>query len=443
MPNEFNQEKCRQRNRVAGLRDGIEVAGVTLLDHAPEAVDLLECAGDLPVTLSAAMDAINAGRKRGEELTPEDVYLHYAEAANDGFIPSRYMFLHESTLKNIAAHGAEGVAFMNSHRTGGMSHPSEQPFGHTFAGQYQKYKDAEGKTRKRACLGVYMLKGVKPAGEQGPSTDDLHRMIEGGTTRDVSVGLNAGDRICDICGHDLTATKPTDWGEEKLCPHVPGSTHKLSDLEMSGQKERDPKTRGRATFSYHDGGLGELSSVFNGAVPGAGFKKALRLFRQGELSLAAVDELRDSYAGVITLADFRSQSGPEGMTVEDYAAALMTFWGEEPATATCTGWTSQTFTVSNGTNPPPAGGASFADHASQVLATVEALTERIQGYAALRERDGRGVSLDRRAEWVRLHALLSEVLTATEPPASNAARLRALKLKSLVLRAGAPLPAKH
>ena len=402
MPNEFDREACARRNRVAGLRDGCDVAGVTLLERAPEAdaVELLECVGELPVTLDAAMEAINlAATAKGQEpLDPEDVHIHYAEAANSRFIPSRYMFLHDSTLKNIADNAGAGVAFMNSHRTGGMSHPSEQPFGHTFAGQYQKYRDKDtGKTTTRACLGVYMLKGVKPAGDQGPSTDDLHRMIEGGTTRDVSVGLSGGDRICDLCAEDLTATKDGEWGPEPLCPHVPGTTQRMSEVEMGGQLERGvPK--GRATYSYTDGRMGEISSVFDGAVPNAGFKKALRLFREGALNLAAVEELREAFADVITLSDFRQD------------------------------------------RPARDAGQSFADHASQVLATVEALTERIQGYAALRERDGRGVSLDRRAEWARLHLLLGEVLTATEPPASNAARVRALQLKTLALRAGIPIP---
>ena len=90
-------------------------------------------------------------------LADDDVFVHYLEAANSNFIADRFMFLDDSTLQNIASDAQAGFAFMNSHRTGGLSHPSELPFGRAFCGRFELAKDGSS----RAIVGIYMLKGVK------------------------------------------------------------------------------------------------------------------------------------------------------------------------------------------------------------------------------------------------------------------------------------------
>jgi hypothetical protein len=117
-------------------------------------------------------------------LTEADIYIHYALVANNTFLSDRWMFLHRSTLRNIATDAATATAFMNSHRTGGLSHPAELPMGRTFAGRFEQYGDGT----MRTLVGMYMQVGLAPNGAQGPTTDDLHRMIWGGTLFDCSVG---------------------------------------------------------------------------------------------------------------------------------------------------------------------------------------------------------------------------------------------------------------
>jgi hypothetical protein len=206
-------------------------------------------------------------------LTAADVYVHYIEAANNNFVGDRFMFLGKSTLRNIANDAGAGVAFMNSHRNGGLSTPAEFPFGKTFAGQYQEGTNESGEAFQRAMFGLYMLRGVKPNGENGPSTDDLDKKIRGGTLFDVSIGLKArqGQDICDVCSNDLNSEK---------CQHIPGTVYGMTPDEIKLQKDKGV-TNGAASYTHENGRLGEVSGVFDGAVPAAGFRKALAL--QSEL----------------------------------------------------------------------------------------------------------------------------------------------------------------
>lgn len=258
----FDAQKCAQRLRVAALRDHVEAAPVLL--HRSDVREELAARGGWP-NAGDCMRLINSLLPDGApDLSPEDVYIHLGEAANTQFIPDRFMFLAESTLRNCAKACNAGVAFMNSHRTGGLSHPAEQPFGKTFWGRYEKTADGEGRT----LFGTYMLRGVAPTGESGPTTDDLHAMIEGGTAPDVSVGLYGGDALCDVCGESLEY--------DGVCGHVPGTHYGMSDNEKKSQKKRGVPD-GKCSYSLHNSTMGEVSSVYDGAVPGAGFKKALAL----------------------------------------------------------------------------------------------------------------------------------------------------------------------
>lgn len=270
MPTDFDKERCEKRNRQAALRYGIDTASVNFLSgptqHAP--VEMRNYGGGLPETIDEALALINAMLPEGATpLTASDVYVHYVEAANNDLIRDRYGFLARDTLRNIAKDAAAGAAFMNTHRTGGLSTDAEFPFGKTFAGQYQEGKDETGKPIQRALLGLYMLRNVKPNGDSGPSTDDLDKKIRGGTLFDVSVGLKEGRRECDVCGDDLM---------ESDCPHVPGTLYAMDDDEIEAQGVKGVPD-GRATYTYRGGRLGEISGVFDGAVRGAGFRKAMSL----------------------------------------------------------------------------------------------------------------------------------------------------------------------
>lgn len=300
----FDKQKCERRNRVAALRDGVNAAPLHLLksgsldlagmsaeqSSADGVTGLLYAHGTLPKTEGDALSRINA--LRGEDadpLTEDDVWLHYAEAANNNFVGDRFLFLDGSTLRNVAREAAVGFAFMNSHRTGGVSHASELPFGITFAGRYEEYQDG----RKRALLGVYMLRGVKPNGDQGPSSDDLHRMVEGGVVGDVSMGLYGGEQVCDVCANELQGPD---------CSHVPGTKRDMSPDQVAQQKGRGIRG-GEASYSIVGAHSSEVSAVYDGAVPGAGFRKMMSLARKHELSRAELRQAMGSYRTLLSKGD--------------------------------------------------------------------------------------------------------------------------------------------
>lgn len=402
----FDRNACNRRNRIAARRDGINAAPVRFFRGEGQVAheqDLASSWGKLPKGEAAVLAAINERCRPGTVLSADDVWWGYMEAANDSFIGDRYMFLDGSTLKNIAIDAQAGYAFMNSHRTGGMSTPTELPFGWTFAGRYE---EVDG--RKRCMVGVYMRltndKGedIKPNGDSGPTARDLAAMIDGGTLPDVSVGLHSGTAQCDVCGEELDPY----WRDDN-CQHCPGTTIGMTEAEKKAQKGRGVPD-GCATYSLMNARCGETSSVYDGAVTGAGFKfaplfnghvegdglrKALSLCRRSNLSDLTREELRRAYGPLLRDHDFSPrEDGP----------------------------------ISR----------SFAEHSQAVLSAVAELADRAEDYASLREANGKPLSSERRAEFERIHAALGRILAADKSP-DLGSRLGALR--SFALRQGVSL----
>jgi hypothetical protein len=292
-------ELCEQRSRIAALRDNVDAPSLAVHKDASDLYtgawskeNLIFEVGDDLVSDREAVSLINELRSGSgsKGLSPKQVWIHWLEAANTNFIGDRFMFLDASTLKNVAARGSDGFAFMNSHRTGGLSSPAEMPYGYTFAGRYEEAED--GSTiHRRALVGVYMLRNAFPNGTGLPGTDDLHKAIKGGTLRDVSMGLVGGSQLCDVCVREL--------GSED-CPHIPGTHKELSPEQIESQTKRGA-TKGVASFSLVDAMPQEVSAVFKGAVPGAGFRKAMKFVSSGESSLASQyrNELLSAYGGLL------------------------------------------------------------------------------------------------------------------------------------------------
>lgn len=309
----LDPERCRRRNRLAARR-GFDATPVRLYagpPGAPSGLTPVTARGTLPATPAEALDRINKllGRER-RPLSESDVYLVYPELANTNFIADRWFFLDPSTLRNFAREAQDGFAFMNSHRTGGMSVPAELPYGRTFAGRFEQLVDPEGRTFGRTLIGAYMLRGAKPNGDAGPSTDEIFRGIDGGTIVDVSVGFYGGTKVCDVCGAELGAFDPETG--DYACPHVPGTHRRMTADEADAQKTRGVPG-GEATYSVVDAHAGEFSAVFDGAVPGAGFHKALHLARRHQLSRSDADEAGRAFAALARPGDFtpRSLTSPD------------------------------------------------------------------------------------------------------------------------------------
>ena len=387
----FDRNKCAARNRIAARRDGVNSTPVQFFraDALPPlpGEDLGSSWGKLPKGDAAALEAINRRCLSGRTLAADDVWWRYMEAANSSFIDDRYMFLDASTLKNIAKDAEAGFAFMNSHRTGSMSHPTELPFGWTFAGRYE---ETDG--QHRTLLGVYMVltndKGedIRPNGDSGPSSRDLAAMIDAGSTPDVSVGLRGGSAICDVCG------EPIDYYGDGECEHYPGTTYGMTTAQQKAQKDRGVPD-GCCSYSLVNARCGEVSSVYDGAVPGAGFRKALSLCRQGGFNAETRQQLQHAYGRLLRNDDFST--------------------GE----------------------PSPRAGQTFADQSESVLAAVDDWLTRAESVSALREGEGRRLSSERLAELQGFIDRAQALVTANRR-SDLSARLRALRLSQLAQQAG-------
>lgn len=481
----LNEDRCRARNRHAARHYGAVSAPVRLFRAYVEGAPATPAAeGTLPESETEALQRINALLPSGAEpLTVEEVWVHYCEAANGSFIPDRYLFLAESTLRNIARGAAEGVAFMNSHRTGGMSHPSELPFGKTFCGRFETYRDPSGTPRQRALIGFYMLRGVHPNGAGGPSTDDMHRMIEGGTVFDVSVGLYGGTELCCVCGGEVDAwlEDDSDYG----CPHLPGTAYAMSEADRERMRSRGVPD-GKCASELEDARLGENSAVYDGAVTGAGFRyqaaataplfsgavhgtafrKARAFARGGRLDPAACREAGSAFAALAKPSDFAGLAGasprtlgvqelpatasggvmgssidvPEGILrafleehLQGSPEALAEFWARfdalHPADAGADTTTPRT-------------GRSFDDQISALRTEVADCTARARDLASLRGQQGKALPLsrERHADLTALHTDLGSLLAATQPGPSEAdLRERACRARAAAVRRAAPV----
>jgi hypothetical protein len=286
----LDRDKCKRRNRLAGLRGNVETTPLRFL--RADQLRVVTASGALPKDDEAALELINS--KIPGTLSSDQVYIHYMEAGSTRYIDDRHAFLDPSTLKRIVKCAADGFAFMNSHRTGDVSTPSELPFGRTFVGQLQTVRDDAGNSHKAAILGVYMLRGEMPNGANGPSTDAIHAGINGGTMFDVSLGLYGGWKKCDVCQQDLYGV---DQDGNYICPHVPGSTRKMNKDQINAQKVRGVDT-GCCTYSIMDATANEVSAVYDGAIPGAGFRKARDLARSQNLSRSLQVQFSKAYPGI-------------------------------------------------------------------------------------------------------------------------------------------------
>lgn len=358
----FDRARCAIRNRVAARRDNIDAAPMQFLRQD-------QAAALINVSAEDSISRIQALQPEGARpLTIDDVYIMWMEAANDSFIADRFMFLTQGTLKNIAADASAGVAFMNSHRHGSMSTPTELPFGRTFAGHY-----ANGRT----VMGVYMLRNgadgpCRPNGDSGPTTGDLYAMIEAGTLFDVSVGLKGGEPLCDLCGTNLDVQE---------CAHLPGTVYGLT-LEQRKAQEARGVPQGVASYSLDDSRLAEISPVFDGAIAGAGFRKVMGFARREPLGADLVAQVKASYGSLVRENEF-----------------------ERTLHA----------------------GVSFAEQVEEARAAVQSCVDRAESLADLRETDGRRLSATT-SESLRS---LADRLAALQGRATGSPlRVRQLRLQS-------------
>lgn len=159
----------------------------------------------------------------------------------------------KSTLQNFAADAEAGIAFMNSHRTGGFIGDAELPLGRSLAG---RFVGAGGNGVMKTLADFYTLRGLALNGSSGPTTDQFLDGMRSGVISDVSVGFYGGEVRCSICNRDMWR----DWE----CRHYPGRDYAVVD--ESGTPTGD---RVVAIGVIENAHLAEVSAVYDGACPGA------------------------------------------------------------------------------------------------------------------------------------------------------------------------------
>lgn len=405
----FSAEKCRQ-HRLAAANQHVEAVGFRFLPVTEKGETLARSQGSLPATAEAALERINANLPQGAPaLTSDDVFLHVLEAGNNNLVADRWCFLHQSTLKNVAREAGEFRSLMNSHATGSMCAPAQLPYGVTYAGRYEEDGGAE-----RAFVAAYMLARfynaatgeydlVRPNGAQGPSTAELNAMILAGVQRDVSLGLHPGEdgeTLCDICNLDLWGTKG-DWGEPLSggCPHYAGTDAAMTPEQIKAQKARGVTT-GYATYSLVNFHMGEVSSVYDGAVPGAGYRKALVASREGTLSGEHLAQARRSYSFG---QRFLREHAPEAPTFESEPVDAPAETQDEP---------------DEQVSPRASAAEGMAEQVTRAFAAVESCLSNAERIRELRKKDGRArlLGAETRERLSTLHGRLGELLDATLPP---------------------------
>lgn len=186
----------------------------------------------------------------------------------------------ETSLRNYAQDAVDGLAFMDSHHTGGMSMgPPEQPLGHSFDG---RFVGPSGAGPARVEERFYAFRGQEPNGRNKLTVDQLVFNMRAGTSRDISIGFMPGWYRCNIDG--------LNWLRDMACRHWPGFEY--PKLNAKGEETGEQQL---AYLWVMDAHQTEASAVYDGATPGCMVGKARRLAAAGEIRADVVDLLEQRY----------------------------------------------------------------------------------------------------------------------------------------------------
>lgn len=200
------------------------------------------------VPTTAQLNKINKFAKR--KLSKEEVFVTSAKFIGDGLLEERAMKIDESLLSVFLKDAKSGIAFMLDHPWAWGSAKPAFPYGRTFDARLEQSEgNPEAADESKALYGdIYIVKGKA---KDGISTDEIIKDIEDGTLFDVSIGFGFRTAECSICGESI-------W----KCDHYPGVEYEV-----------DKKKQLCYIIAKPPGYLMEISGVFDGAYPTAGFSQ--------------------------------------------------------------------------------------------------------------------------------------------------------------------------
>lgn len=178
-----------------------------------------------------------------------------ARASNQN-IDSYFTRMHETSLDNYAADATDpGVQFQNSHNGGSFFGGGEVGFGRSLQGRVTGRAGA-----KEVLIDFYAIPGLTCG---NMTSDQFIRGTRSGIYADVSIGFIPGQMICNVCGNDWMKRWEDMWDDDKdSCTHWPGKEYEVG--------EGRAKKMVTCVLDVVEGRLSEVSTVYDGATPGAG-----------------------------------------------------------------------------------------------------------------------------------------------------------------------------
>jgi hypothetical protein len=170
--------------------------------------------------------------------------------ASNNQLDSYFTWMADSSLTNYAADASDpGVQFQVSHNG-----QKEVGFGRSLRGK------VIGTQRDRSCLiDFYTIPGLRCG---NMTSDEFIMGSRAGVFADVSIGFTPGAMICSICENDFLQKYSVPWDDPNRCDHWPGDKYDV---------KRGNKTVSEVcTLRVEDSHLNEVSTVYDGATPGAG-----------------------------------------------------------------------------------------------------------------------------------------------------------------------------
>lgn len=254
------------------------------LQRLPEPIRLVTSGAFLASVPSTQADllALARGRAADPAVFDEKTPYFWGATISTNQVDFYGTRMAPDTLHNFAQALNDGVAYQHSHDV-------REFIGHSLAGEVVQTgtRDASG-IDGMAVNGVFFTMPDIKLGSM--ATNDFITATRAGVLRDVSVGFWADDIRCSLCGGQLFYSNYYGW--DGTCSHVPTLTYDVLDPQGKPVRDAAGNVQQQQCWGWvHNGSLGETSSVYDGATPGAAVYKASLMAEAGLLDVRQASAL--------------------------------------------------------------------------------------------------------------------------------------------------------